>query len=113
MKFAYVVSCQIYEMQKKSSKPHDRSCYQNILNLMLLYPSLRVAYIDEREKTMVGKSEKKYYSVLVKGGDKLDEEIYQIRLPGKPTDIGKGKPKCHVFVHVCTVMCVRSWFFLL
>lgn len=37
------------------------------------YPSLRVAYIDEREEKVEGKSEKVYYSVLVKGGDKLDE----------------------------------------
>lgn len=37
------------------------------------YPSLRVAYIDERDENVNGKSEKVYYSVLVKGGDKLDE----------------------------------------
>ncbi|ONK69903.1 uncharacterized protein A4U43_C05F28050 [Asparagus officinalis] len=93
MKFTYVVSCQIYGMQKKSSVAHDKSCYQNILNLMLLYPSLRVAYIDEREEKVNEKPEKAYYSVLVKGGDKLDEEIYRIKLPGKPTDIGEGKPE--------------------
>lgn len=40
------------------------------------YPSLRVAYIDEREETVNGRSEKFYYSVLVKGGDKLDEVLY-------------------------------------
>ena len=34
---------------------------------------MRVAYIDEREETVNGKSQKLYYSVLVKGGDKLDE----------------------------------------
>lgn len=37
------------------------------------YPSLRVAYIDETEKTINGKSQKSYFSVLVKGGVKLDE----------------------------------------
>lgn len=37
------------------------------------YPSLRVAYIDEREATIAGRSQKVYYSVLVKGGEKLDE----------------------------------------
>lgn len=42
---------------------------------------------------MNGKSEKVYYSVLVKGGYKLDEEIYRIRLPGPPTKIGEGKPE--------------------
>ncbi|XP_043699238.1 callose synthase 7-like isoform X3 [Telopea speciosissima] len=93
MKFTYVVSCQIYGQQKKSNDPRDRSCYQNILNLMLQYPSLRVAYIDEREETVNGKPEKVYYSVLLKGGDKLDEEIYRIKLPGLPTVIGEGKPE--------------------
>ncbi|KAL7129205.1 hypothetical protein ABFS83_13G048900 [Erythranthe nasuta] len=93
MKFTYVVSCQVYGAQKKSSDAQDRSCYVNILNLMLKYPSLRVAYIDEREETIDGKTEKVYYSVLVKGGEKLDEEIYRIRLPGPPTEIGEGKPE--------------------
>ncbi|PPS13363.1 hypothetical protein GOBAR_AA07211 [Gossypium barbadense] len=91
MKFTYVVSCQVYGAQKKSSDQRDRSCYLNILNLM--YPSLRVAYIDEREETVEEKSQKVYYSVLVKGGEKLDEEIYRIRLPGLPTEIGEGKPE--------------------
>ncbi|KAF9590661.1 hypothetical protein IFM89_036153 [Coptis chinensis] len=59
----------------------------------IMYPSLRVAYIDEREETVGGKSEKLYYSVLVKGGDKFDEEVYRIKLPGRPTDIGEGKPE--------------------
>ncbi|KAJ4841509.1 Callose synthase 7 [Turnera subulata] len=93
LKFTYVVSCQLYGAQKKSSDPRDRSCYSNILNLMLTYPSLRVAYIDEREVTVNGKSQKTYYSVLVKGGDKFDEEIYRIKLPGPPTEIGEGKPE--------------------
>ncbi|KAG7012054.1 Callose synthase 7 [Cucurbita argyrosperma subsp. argyrosperma] len=93
LKFTYVVSCQIYGAQKKSDDARDRSCYSNILNLMLTYPSLRVAYIDEREETVNGKSQKFYYSVLVKGGDKLDEEIYRIKLPGPPTAIGEGKPE--------------------
>ncbi|GFQ05882.1 callose synthase 7 [Phtheirospermum japonicum] len=93
LKFTYVVSCQVYGAQKKSSDAQDRSCYVNILNLMLTYPSLRVAYIDEREETVNGKTEKVYYSVLVKGGEKLDEEIYRIKLPGPPTAIGEGKPE--------------------
>ncbi|KAF9682829.1 hypothetical protein SADUNF_Sadunf05G0148900 [Salix dunnii] len=93
LKFTYVVSCQVYGAQKKSTEPRERSCYNNILNLMLTNPSLRVAYIDERETTEDGKSQKQYYSVLVKGGDKYDEEIYRIKLPGPPTDIGEGKPE--------------------
>ena len=37
------------------------------------HSSLRVAYIDEGEEKINGKSEKVFYSVLVKGGEKLDE----------------------------------------
>ncbi|XP_010241338.1 PREDICTED: putative callose synthase 6 [Nelumbo nucifera] len=90
MKFTYVVSCQVYGMQKKSGDARDKNSSQNILNLMQQYPSLRVAYIDEGEDTVNGKSEKVYYSVLLKGAD---EEIYRIKLPGPPTDIGEGKPE--------------------
>ncbi|KAI8526612.1 hypothetical protein RHMOL_Rhmol12G0009500 [Rhododendron molle] len=97
LKFTYVVSCQKYGAQKESSDPKDRSCYLNILNLMTKNPSLRVAYIDEGEKAVNGKSEKVYYSVLIKGiksGDtNLDQEIYRIKLPGPPTEIGEGKPE--------------------
>ncbi|KAJ8512658.1 hypothetical protein OPV22_003092 [Ensete ventricosum] len=93
MKFTYVVSCQVYGMQKKSHEAKDRSCYNNIHNLMLKFPSLRVAYIDEIEEIVGGKPQKIYYSVLVKGIDKHDEEIYRIKLPGKPTDVGEGKPE--------------------
>ncbi|KAL4569972.1 hypothetical protein LXL04_025621 [Taraxacum kok-saghyz] len=94
LKFTYVVSCQIYGAQKKSNNDVDQKRYTNILNLMLTYPSLRVAYIDERETTTNGRSQKVYYSVLVKGGvDTLDEEIYRIKLPGPPTEIGEGKPE--------------------
>ncbi|XP_028797659.1 callose synthase 7, partial [Neltuma alba] len=93
LKFTYVVSCQIYGSQKKSQNVRDRSCYTNILNLMLTNPALRVAYVDEKEETVGGKSQKVYYSVLVKGGDKYDEEIYRIKLPGSPTEIGEGKPE--------------------
>lgn len=35
LKFTYVVSCQVYGAQKKSSEERDHSCYLNILNLML------------------------------------------------------------------------------
>ncbi|XP_039158569.1 LOW QUALITY PROTEIN: callose synthase 7 [Eucalyptus grandis] len=93
LKFTYVVSCQVYGNQKKSSDARERSCYSNVLNLMLMYPSLRVAYIDEKEETVNGKSQMCCYSVLVKGGDTLDEEIYRIKLPGPPTEIGEGKPE--------------------
>lgn len=47
LKFTYVVSCHVYGQQKKASDARDRSCATNILNLMLTYPSLHIAYIDE------------------------------------------------------------------
>lgn len=37
IKFTYVVSCQVYGMQKTSKDPKDKACYLNILNLMLMY----------------------------------------------------------------------------
>ncbi|XP_050383737.1 callose synthase 7 [Argentina anserina] len=94
LKFTYVVSCQIYGEQKNSTESRDKSCYINILKMMLTYHSLRVAYIDTREGPVNnGKPQKIYFSVLVKGGDKWDEEIYRIKLPGPPTVIGEGKPE--------------------
>nr|CAB3473502.1 unnamed protein product [Digitaria exilis] len=94
IKFTYVVSCQVYGMQKTSKNPKEKSCYQNILDLMIRNTTLRVAYIDEVEApTGNGTTEKTYYSVLVKGGEKYDEEIYRIKLPGRPADIGEGKPE--------------------
>ncbi|GAU32921.1 hypothetical protein TSUD_152820, partial [Trifolium subterraneum] len=57
----------------------------------LKHSALRVAYIDETEDANGGK--KVYYSVLVKGGEKYDQEIYRIKLPGPPTEIGEGKPE--------------------
>lgn len=35
LKFTYVVSCQLYGAHKKSKNTDERSCYTNILNLML------------------------------------------------------------------------------
>ncbi|XP_047056174.1 callose synthase 7-like [Lolium rigidum] len=90
IKFTYVVACQLYGMHKASKDSRERGLYENILNLMLTYPALRIAYIDEKEEPLPnGKLEKHYYSVLVKGDD---EEIYRIKLPGKPTEVGEGKP---------------------
>ena len=39
IKFTYVVSCQVYGMQKTSKDLKDKSCYVNILNLMIMYRS--------------------------------------------------------------------------
>ncbi|PON69192.1 Glycosyl transferase [Parasponia andersonii] len=119
MKFAYVVSCQQYGIDKRAGV--DRA--KDILNLMRTYPSLRVAYIDEVEEPItedksieaskeksIGTSKSKfkpkvqkvYYSKLVKVPAKrsdssepvqsLDQLIYQIKLPG-PAILGEGKPE--------------------
>lgn len=102
MKFTFVVSCQQYGIDKRSGDPRA----QDILRLMTTYPSLRVAYIDEVEKTSSDKSkkmdEKVYYSALVKAVPKsvdssepvqnLDQVIYRIKLPG-PALLGEGKPE--------------------
>ncbi|XP_077246957.1 callose synthase 3-like [Tasmannia lanceolata] len=102
MKFAYVVSCQQYGIDKRSGHPRA----QDILQLMTTYPSLRVAYIDEVEEPSKDRSkrvnEKVYYSALVRAniakGDpadkvqNLDQVIYRIKLPG-PAILGEGKPE--------------------
>ncbi|KAM7266626.1 hypothetical protein ACFE04_004523 [Oxalis oulophora] len=68
MKFTYVVSCQQYGIHKRSGDQRAK----DILRLMITYPSLRVAYIDEVEDTKETSNErsktvkKVYYSALVK-----------------------------------------------
>ncbi|KAK4492425.1 hypothetical protein RD792_003230 [Penstemon davidsonii] len=102
MKFTYVVSCQLYGIQKRSGDIRA----QDILRLMTTYPSLRVAYIDEVEEPSKDRSkkvnDKVYYSTLVKAalpksnssepGQNLDQVIYRIKLPG-PAILGEGKPE--------------------
>ncbi|XP_073110667.1 putative callose synthase 8 isoform X4 [Elaeis guineensis] len=88
MKFTYVMSCQMFGEQKSSGDPHA----QDIIDLMIRFPSLRVAYIEEKEEIADSKPHKVYYSVLVKAGNNLDQEIYRIKLPGCPI-IGEGKPE--------------------
>ncbi|KAG0472359.1 hypothetical protein HPP92_016905 [Vanilla planifolia] len=88
MKFTYVATCQIYGNQKQSGDRHAT----DILNLMVNYPSLRVAYIDEVEEREGDKVKKVYYSVLVRAVDNRDQEIYRIKLPGA-AKIGEGKPE--------------------
>ncbi|PPR85546.1 hypothetical protein GOBAR_AA35144 [Gossypium barbadense] len=87
LKFTYVATCQNYGNQKRNG---DRRA-TDILNLMV-NPSLRVAYIDEVEEREGGRAQKVYYSVLVKGVDSLDQEIYRIKLPGN-AKLGEGKPE--------------------
>ena len=43
---------------------------------MYRYPSLRVAYIDEKEVREKDKMHKEYYSVLIKAVNGLDEVNY-------------------------------------
>ncbi|XP_020232679.1 callose synthase 2 isoform X1 [Cajanus cajan] len=103
MKFTYVVSCQQYSIHKRSGDPKAKE----ILKLMIKYPSLRVAYIDEVEehkKDSSRKTDKVYYSALVKAAlpakskdssetvQSLDQVIYKIKLPG-PAILGEGKPE--------------------
>ncbi|XP_019101818.1 PREDICTED: putative callose synthase 8 isoform X3 [Camelina sativa] len=88
MKFTYVVSCQMFGAQKSAGDPHA----QDILDLMIKYPSLRVAYVEEREEIVLDVPKKVYYSILVKAVNGFDQEIYRVKLPGPP-NIGEGKPE--------------------
>ncbi|OWM88549.1 hypothetical protein CDL15_Pgr002316 [Punica granatum] len=88
LKFTYVVSCQMFGSQKVSGDPH----FKDVLELMIRYPSLRVAYVEEKEEIVEGKPQKVYSSILVKAVNDFDQEIYRIKLPGPPI-IGEGKPE--------------------
>lgn len=88
MKFTHIISCQMYGSHKSSGNPQA----QDILDLMIRYPSLRVAYVEEKEEIMADKPHKAYSSILVKAVNGFDQEIYRIKLPGPP-NIGEGKPE--------------------
>ncbi|CAK9177253.1 unnamed protein product [Ilex paraguariensis] len=88
MKFTHVISCQIFGSQKSSGDPQA----QDILDLMIRYPSLRVAYVEEKEEIVADKPGKVYSSILVKAVNGFDQEVYRIKLPGPP-NIGEGKPE--------------------
>ncbi|KAG7551365.1 1-3-beta-glucan synthase subunit FKS1-like domain-1 [Arabidopsis thaliana x Arabidopsis arenosa] len=84
-KFTYVVTCQNYGNQKRNG---DKEA-DDIHDLMIDNPSLRVAYIDDIKEREGGKL---FYSVLIKAVGNTEQEIYRIRLPG-PAKIGEGKPE--------------------
>ncbi|KAH6785388.1 hypothetical protein C2S51_037843 [Perilla frutescens var. frutescens] len=88
MKFTHVVSCQMFGSQKSTGDPQ----VQDMLDLLIRYPSLRVAYVEEREENEPDRPPKVYSSILVKGVNGFDQEIYRIKLPGPP-NIGEGKPE--------------------
>ncbi|KAH9302685.1 hypothetical protein KI387_014268, partial [Taxus chinensis] len=89
IKFTYVVTCQIYgqQKQKRASEAAD------IALLMQRNEALRVAYIDIVDTLKDGKTNKEFYSKLVKAdADGNEQEIYSIKLPGDPK-LGEGKPE--------------------
>ncbi|XP_076887720.1 putative callose synthase 8 [Bidens hawaiensis] len=88
LKFTHVVSCQMYGSQKASGDPQARE----ILDLMIRYPSLRVAYVEEMDETIDSRTRITYFSVLVKAVNGFDQEMYRVKLPGPP-NIGEGKPE--------------------
>ncbi|XP_027343948.1 putative callose synthase 8 [Abrus precatorius] len=88
MKYTFVISCQSFASQKAMNDPR----YQDIIDLMIRYPSLRVAYIEEKEEIVQGKRIVYYSSKLVKVVNGYEQTIYQIKLPGSPY-LGEGKPE--------------------
>ncbi|KAL5218815.1 hypothetical protein ABZP36_019499 [Zizania latifolia] len=89
LKFTYVVTCQIYGVQKGDGKPEAA----DIALLMQRNEALRVAYVDIVESIKNGKSSTEYYSKLVKADiHGKDKEIYSIKLPGN-FKLGEGKPE--------------------
>lgn len=89
LKFTYVVTCQIYGIQREEQKPEAA----DIALLMQRNEALRVAYIDSVETLKDGKVQTEFYSKLVKADiNGKDQEIYSIKLPGNPK-LGEGKPE--------------------
>uniref|UniRef100_A0A0E0CUB0 1,3-beta-glucan synthase n=1 Tax=Oryza meridionalis TaxID=40149 RepID=A0A0E0CUB0_9ORYZ len=89
LKFTYVVTCQIYGVQKGERKPEAA----DIALLMQRNEALRVAYVDIVESVKNGKPSTEYYSKLVKADiHGKDKEIYSIKLPGN-FKLGEGKPE--------------------
>ncbi|XP_024028224.1 putative callose synthase 8 [Morus notabilis] len=88
LKFTYVVSCQRFGSQKAAGDPRA----QDIIDLMIRYPALRLAYVEEKEVIVENKPQKVYSSVLLKAVNGFDQEIYRVKLPGPP-EIGEGKPE--------------------
>ncbi|CAN8316738.1 unnamed protein product [Cochlearia groenlandica] len=87
LKFTYVVSCQIYGLQKQQKKPEAT----DIALLLQRYEALRVAFIHSEDVGVEGKKE--FYSKLVKADiHGKDQEIFSIKLPGDPK-LGEGKPE--------------------
>ncbi|KAM0831456.1 hypothetical protein ACQ4PT_065529 [Festuca glaucescens] len=106
LKFTYVVTCQIYGLQKGEGKQEAA----DIALLMQRNEALRIAYIDVVESIKNGKPSTEYYSKLVKadihGKDKDNyfEEALKMRnlLEEFSQDHGKFKPSIlgvreHVF----------------
>lgn len=100
LKFTYVISFQMFGSQKSSGDPHA----QDILDLMTRYyftkkqikysqtesinssdfdhtiitwryPSVRVAYVEEKEEIVEDIPQKVYSSILVKAVDDLDQVV--------------------------------------
>lgn len=91
LKFTYVVSCQIYGMQKQKKAAEAA----DIALLLQRNEALRVAFIHVEESAGAeGKAvSKEFYSKLVKADvNGKDQEIYSIKLPGDPK-LGEGKPE--------------------
>ncbi|KAJ8755066.1 hypothetical protein K2173_016646 [Erythroxylum novogranatense] len=88
MKFTYIISWQAFGSRKSSGDPHAK----DVLELLTRYPSVRVAYVEEKEVIVNTEPQKVYSSILVKGVNGYDQEVYRIKLPGPP-NIGEGKPE--------------------
>ncbi|XP_024363886.1 callose synthase 9 isoform X2 [Physcomitrium patens] len=84
LKFCHVVTAQNYGKQKNSLLTADKDRAADLLRLMQMYDSLRLAYIDEVKKMVQGKEITEFYSKLVKTDlSGKEQEIYSIKLPGE------------------------------
>lgn len=101
-KFQYVVSCQVYGVQKKTMDPKAK----DIEYILKKYLNVRVAYIDHVKSPSYDKYgnfkiKEDFYSVLIKAVNRAGpedkplyeiQEVFRVRLPGNPL-LGEGKPE--------------------
>ena len=91
-KFEYVVTCQKYGEQRRSTAASDIDKADAIDDLRREYAAnLRVAFVDDPKAE---KEQPHYSSVLlgVESESQRDLVLYKVRLPGNPI-IGEGKPE--------------------
>eukprot|EP01049_Picozoa_sp_SAG25_P013904 SAG25_NODE_2286_length_1753_cov_1.524788_1_plen_97_part_10 len=91
MKYAYVVSCQIYGNWNDKSSAADKALKAGIDELMKRFPHVRIAYVkEEKDPYATKKGAKKYYSYLVRWCQETEGVVTCFRIEQPCSEGGKG-----------------------